>query len=87
MLKEEYLQLERRLQAITEELQRLKVSRVERFGVQRFQGSDEDIRFYTGLPTYNIFICMYRYLEPLLQYLRYRPSNHTEATHQLLSRQ
>ena len=86
-LKEDYLHLEKRLEKVTEELKQMKLGYVERFGVKRFQGSNEDIQFYTGLPSYNIFICIYRYLEPLLQYLRYRPSKHTEVTHQLLSRQ
>ena len=86
-LQEKYLQLEKRLQSITEELEKMKVSHIERFGIQRVQGSDEDIQFYTGLPSYSIFISIYRYLEPLLQYLRYRPSKHTDVTHQLLSRQ
>lgn len=60
---------------------------VERFGVGRFQSSDEDIPLYTSLPSYSIFICTYRYLEPLLQYLRYCLSNHTQVTRQLLRQQ
>ena len=71
---------------MAEELKQMKLGYVERFGVKRFQGSNEYIQFYTGLPSYNIFICIYRYLEPLLQYLRYCPSKHAEITHQLLSR-
>ena len=47
-LQEKYLQLEKRLQSITEELEKMRVSHIERFGIQRFQGSDEDIQFYTG---------------------------------------
>ena len=39
----------------------MRVGYVEPFGVQQFQGSDEDIQFYTGLPSYSIFIW---YLEP-----------------------
>ena len=65
----------------------MRVSHIERFGIQRFQGSNEDIQLYTGLPSYSIFISIYQYLEPLLQYLRYRPSKHTDVTHELLSRQ
>ena len=38
----------------------------ERFLLQRFQGSDKDIQFYTGLPSYSTFMCLYRFLEPLL---------------------
>ena len=66
-LREDYLHLEQQLKSITEELERMRVGYIERFGVQRFQCSDEDIQFYTGLPSYSIFICIYRYLEPLLQ--------------------
>ena len=32
----------------------MRVSHIERFGIQRFQGSDEDIQFYTGL-TFMVF--------------------------------
>ena len=42
----------------------------QRFLLRRFQGSDKDIQFYTGLPSYSILMCLYRYLEPLLCYLR-----------------
>jgi hypothetical protein len=68
-IQEDYLHLEKRLKTITEELERMRAGHVERFGVGRFQSSDEDIRFYTGLPSHSIFICIYRYLKPLLQYL------------------
>ena len=75
------------LQARCTELEEeLKASKIERFGLRRFQGNDGDIRFYTGLPTYNIFLCLFRYLEPLLPYLRYRPSKHDDPTPQLLYR-
>ena len=86
-LKENYLHLEEHLKKVTEELEQMKVGYVERLGVERFQGSDEDIQFYTGLPSYSIFVCIYQYLEPLLQYLRYCPSKHTKVTHQSLSQQ
>ena len=47
----------------------MKRERVERFGVKRFQGSDKDFRFYTGLPTYNIFLCLFNFIAPLLSHL------------------
>ena len=43
---------------LEEEIATMKRERVERFGVKRFQGNDKDFRFYTGLPTYNIFIAL-----------------------------
>ena len=42
---------------------------MERFGVKRFQGSDKDFRFYTGLPTYSIFLCLFNFIAPLLSHL------------------
>ncbi len=42
----------------------------QRFLLRRFQGSDKDIQFYTGLPSYSVLMCLYRFLEPLLCYLR-----------------
>ena len=85
-LRLEYSKLEE-LQRVTRELEDIKVSRVERFGIERFQGGDDDIRFYTGLPSYDIVLCLYHYLEPYLIYLRYRPSKHEQPTRQLLNRQ
>ena len=66
---EEYDEREKRLEKLEEELAMLKAERVERFGVKRFQGSDEDIRFYTGLPTYKIFLCLFNFIMPLLNHL------------------
>ena len=37
---------------------------IERFGVKRFMLSDFDIRFYTGLPDYNIFAALFNLLRP-----------------------
>lgn len=42
----------------------------QRFLLKRFEGSDADIQFYTGLSSYPVLMCLYRYLEPLLCYLR-----------------
>ena len=80
-------QLTEQVTILEQQLQDICRTHVERFGLQRFQGSNDDILFYTGLPTYDILLCLYRYLEPLLPYLRYRPSKHSNPTHQLLSRQ
>ena len=48
---------------------RLKTEYVERFGVKRFQGSDANINFYTGLPAYidlsNLFLVSFVYAEQM----------------------
>jgi hypothetical protein len=85
-LRLECSKLEKELR-VTQELESIKLSRVERFGISRFQGSDDDIRFYTGLPSYDILLCLYRYLEPFLIYLCYCPSKHEQPTRQLLNHQ
>ena len=51
------------------EIADLKKERIERFGAKRFMGSDDDFRFYTGLPTYKIFLCLYNFVLPLLSHL------------------
>ena len=43
--------------------------KAEVFGLQRFAGSDSDISFYTGLPSYAILLCVFRFIEPLLPQL------------------
>ena len=40
--------------------------KMERFGLERFAGSDRDITFYTGLPSYVVLMCIFRFIEPLL---------------------
>ena len=54
---------------LEEEIATMERERVERFGVKRFQGSDKDFRFYTGLPTYNILLCLFNFIAPLLSHL------------------
>ena len=39
------------------------------FFLKRFEGSDCDLQFYTSLPSYPVFMCLYRYLEPLVCHL------------------
>ena len=55
--------------------------RIEVFGVQRFSNSDSDILFYTGLPSYAIFLCIFRFVEPLLSQLNYRPESESSTIH------
>ena len=51
------MQLSKKINKLTERIEYLeKQLDVQTFGVKRFQCYDSDIRFYTGLPNYNIFI-------------------------------
>ena len=50
----------------------IKAQKVERFGVRKFQGSEGDIRFFTGLPGYGVFMSLFMFLQPLLGQLAYR---------------
>ena len=45
------------------------------FGVQQFSNSDSDMLFYTGLPSYAVFLCIFRFVEPLLSQLNYQPES------------
>ena len=58
------------LQADVLRLEEVQILLSQRFCLKRFEGSDLDIQFYTGLPSYPVFMCLYRYLEPLLCHLR-----------------
>ena len=60
---------EKKIKQLQEEVEQLKRTRVERFGLRRFMGSDNDIRFYTGLPTYKILLCLFNFIAPLLSHL------------------
>ena len=35
-----------------------------RFGIERLAADDAQLRGYTGLPSYDVFKCLYSYLEP-----------------------
>ena len=50
----------------------IRAQKVDRFGVRKFQGSDGDIRFFTGLPSYGVFMALFMFLQPLLGQLVYR---------------
>ena len=59
------------LEAKSEEVTKLKerVQQLERFQVSQ---NDRDVHFFTGLPTYAVFLCLFHFLEPLLNNLRCR---------------
>ena len=49
-----------------------------KFGLQRFAGSDEDIRFYTGFRNYSTLITFYEFLFPALYQLNYWGSDNAD---------
>ena len=53
--------------------------RLERFSMQRFQGSDDDIRFWTGFFSYDAFAAFYRNLmEPNMGRMKYWGSDNSD---------
>ncbi|KAJ8375563.1 hypothetical protein SKAU_G00061430 [Synaphobranchus kaupii] len=61
-------ELSKEVEDLRDELEEITVQ--NRFGLQRFAGSDEDIRFYTRFATYNHLMAFWQLIEP--------------ATHQLI---
>ena len=49
-----------------------------KFGLQRFAGSDEDIRFYTGFPNYKTLTSFYEFLLPAATQLNYWGSGNAD---------
>ncbi len=49
-----------------------------KFGLKRFAGSDDDIRFYTGLPNYSTSLSFYEFLLPAVGKLNYWDSENSE---------
>jgi len=43
----------------------------ENFCLNRFAGSDDDIKFYTGFPSYSVFCTFYAFLGPAVSQLNY----------------
>ncbi|XP_054912090.1 uncharacterized protein LOC129376503 [Poeciliopsis prolifica] len=50
-----------------------------RFGLQRFTGSDDDIRFYTRFATYRLFLMFWRIIEPSVHRIRTSGTRSSEA--------
>ena len=48
------------------------------FGLQRFAGSDDDMGFYTGFPSYSALTSFYEFLLPSATRLNYLGSDNTE---------
>ena len=57
---------------LLQELQEFKAKeRISKFGLERFSGSDEDIKFYTGFPDYVTLLEFWIYVEPNASKLTY----------------
>ena len=54
------------------------------FGLQRFAGSDDDIRFYTSFPSYSTPTSFYEFLLPSAPQLNYWCSDNLEIIPQLM---
>jgi hypothetical protein len=63
-----------RIEELEEEVADMK-STIEVFGLQRFSSHDSNISFYTGLPSYAVLLCVFRFIEPLLSQLNYQPES------------
>ena len=48
--------------------------KISRFGLQRFLADNENIKFYTGFPSYNHLQKIYNMLEPSAERMTYRYS-------------
>ena len=44
----------------------LEKAKVERFGLERLAANDSQMAYYTGLPSYGVFKCLFSFLEPSL---------------------
>ena len=53
--------VEKLQQEVTELKMKVYALTVQKFGLQRFAGSDDDIRFYTGFSSYSIFCSFYTF--------------------------
>ena len=49
-----------------------------KFGLQSFAGDDDDVRFYTGFPSYSTLTNFYEFLPPSATQLNYWGSDNTE---------
>lgn len=67
--------MQQEIDRLSKELEQLAV---EKFGLQRFAGSDSDIRFYTGFPDYNTLTSFYEFLGPAVTQLNYWGSGFSE---------
>ncbi|XP_051956678.1 uncharacterized protein LOC127625424 [Xyrauchen texanus] len=64
MVLHENEELTREIEDLRKQLDQTKI--ILRFGLQRFAGSDEDIRFYTRFATYNHLMAFWELIEPAM---------------------
>ncbi|XP_019616711.1 PREDICTED: uncharacterized protein LOC109464218 [Branchiostoma belcheri] len=77
--KDYVLQLESKLQAVEEECKHLKKTvhslkaqvNANTFCANAFRGDDDAMRFYTGLPSFDVFMALYEYIAPKAMQLQY----------------
>ena len=69
------IRMQQKIDLLTKELEQI---RVEKFGLQRFSGSDSDIRFYTGFSDYYTLTSFYEFLGPAVTQLNYWGSDFSE---------
>ncbi len=69
------------IEELRKEIVVLKAEKVEAFGLKRYMGSDPDIRFYTGLPSYVLLMAIFHFVEPLVNQLNYRSDSKITAHH------
>ncbi|XP_073702352.1 uncharacterized protein [Garra rufa] len=62
MFLHENQELKREIEDLRKQLEQTKT--IHRFGLKRFAGSDEDIRFYTRFATYNHLMAFWELIEP-----------------------
>ena len=55
----------------TELKSKLEALTAEKVGLNRFAGSDNDIKFYTGFPSHSSFCTFYTFLVPAVSQLNY----------------
>uniref|UniRef100_G3MQG1 THAP-type domain-containing protein n=1 Tax=Amblyomma maculatum TaxID=34609 RepID=G3MQG1_AMBMU len=64
LVKETLFRVSRELELAKERLQELEKKIGKQFSVQRFMHNDDDMRFYTGLPSYAMFKTILEFLNP-----------------------
>ncbi|XP_064455087.1 uncharacterized protein LOC135366348 [Ornithodoros turicata] len=62
--KQALLRVTRELELAQETLKKLERKVGRQFSVERFKSNDEDMRFYTGLPSYAVFTSVLNFLNP-----------------------